>query len=61
MNMSLQGIEIVIFDEADRLFEMGFQEQIMDICKRMPQKKQTLMFSATMPKVSHDTLIIRSN
>ena len=50
----LKQCEIVVFDEADRLFEMGFAMQIRQICSRMPgpeSGRQTLLFSATMPKV----------
>lgn len=50
----LKQCEVVVFDEADRLFEMGFAMQIRQICSRMPgpeSGRQTLLFSATMPKV----------
>ncbi|HEY4799317.1 MAG TPA: DEAD/DEAH box helicase [Bacteroidia bacterium] len=39
----------LILDEADRMLDMGFYEDIMLITKHLPQKKQTLLFSATMP------------
>ncbi|XP_023245258.1 ATP-dependent RNA helicase DDX54 [Copidosoma floridanum] len=51
MNMNLNSIEFVIFDEADRLFEMGFGEQINEITNRLPNRKQVLLFSATLPKI----------
>jgi ATP-dependent RNA helicase DDX54/DBP10 len=50
----LNHCDLVIFDEADRLFEMGFSLQIRQICSSMPgadSGRQTLLFSATMPKV----------
>ena len=50
----LRHCDLVIFDEADRLFEMGFALQIRQICQSMPATesgRQTLLFSATMPKV----------
>lgn len=47
----LKNAEMLILDEADRLFEMGFAMQIRQICNKLPQSKQTLLFSATMPKV----------
>lgn len=50
----LRHCEMVVFDEADRLFEMGFSMQIREICKAMPSSesgRQTLLFSATMPKI----------
>lgn len=50
MNLKLSFIEYCVFDEADRLFEMGFEEQLKEILHRMPASRQTLMFSATLPK-----------
>ncbi|GAB4823750.1 hypothetical protein N2152v2_010796 [Parachlorella kessleri] len=48
--LSLRGTEYVVFDEADRLFEMGFAEQLKQILGQLPSSRQTLLFSATMPK-----------
>jgi len=42
-------IEHLVLDEADRMLDMGFYDDIMDIVKLLPTKRQTLMFSATMP------------
>ncbi len=47
----LKSVEYAVFDEADRLFEMGFAEQLRDILGRMPEQRQTLLFSATLPKL----------
>ena len=47
---SLRGVEYVVFDEADRLFEMGFAEQLKQILAQLSPGRQTLLFSATMPK-----------
>lgn len=47
----LKSVQYIVFDEADRLFEMGFAEQINDILKQCPIERQTLLFSATMPKM----------
>uniref|UniRef100_A0A4W3HSX3 ATP-dependent RNA helicase DDX54 n=1 Tax=Callorhinchus milii TaxID=7868 RepID=A0A4W3HSX3_CALMI len=50
MNLKLRSMEYVVFDEADRLFEMGFAEQLQEIIRRLPDSRQTLLFSATLPK-----------
>ncbi|WFD39544.1 RNA helicase [Malassezia japonica] len=50
MNMDLKAVEYVVFDEADRLFEMGFAEQLEELLRRLPPTRQTLLFSATLPK-----------
>ncbi|KAH8854332.1 ATP-dependent RNA helicase DDX54 [Schistosoma japonicum] len=50
MNLSLKTIEYVVFDEGDRLFELGFAEQLSETLKRLPRSRQTLIFSATLPK-----------
>ncbi|XP_053196330.1 ATP-dependent RNA helicase DDX54 [Scomber japonicus] len=54
MNLKLNGVEYVVFDEADRLFEMGFAEQLEEIIRRLPDTRQTLLFSATLPKLLVD-------
>jgi superfamily II DNA/RNA helicase len=43
------GVEHFILDEADRMLDMGFYDDIMTIAKRLPEKRQNLLFSATMP------------
>ena len=43
------GVEHLILDEADRMLDMGFHDDIMSIAKQLPEKRQTLLFSATMP------------
>jgi len=42
-------IEVLVLDEADRMLDIGFYEDIMRIISYIPKKRQTLMFSATMP------------
>ncbi len=39
----------MVFDEADRLFEMGFAAQLTEILHALPQSRQTLLWSATLP------------
>lgn len=46
--------EYVVFDEADRLFEMGFGEQLNETLNRLPASRQMVMFSATLPKLLVD-------
>jgi ATP-dependent RNA helicase DDX54/DBP10 len=50
MNLDLYSIRYVVFDEADRLFEMGFAAQLTEILHGLPANRQTLLFSATLPK-----------
>lgn len=45
----LSNIEVLVLDEADQMFEMGFLQDIKKIIKHLPEKRQTLLFSATMP------------
>lgn len=50
MNLDLSSVRYVVFDEADRLFEMGFAAQLTEILHGLPATRQTLLFSATLPK-----------
>lgn len=48
-NLLLNGVQILVIDEADRMLDMGFIPDVEEICSKMPQRHQTLFFSATMP------------
>ena len=48
--LELSSVEILILDEADRMLDMGFIHDLRKIVARIPGRRQTLMFSATMPK-----------
>ncbi len=48
--VNLNSIHTVVFDEADRMLDMGFSKDIKKISSQFPLKKQTLLFSATMDK-----------
>jgi ATP-dependent RNA helicase DDX54/DBP10 len=50
MGLDLSSVKYVVFDEADRLFEMGFAAQLYEILHALPASRQTLLFSATLPK-----------
>ena len=47
--VDLSKVSFFILDEADRMLDMGFYDDIMQIVKFLPKKRQTIMFSATMP------------
>jgi len=58
--IDMSRIEVLVLDEADRMFDMGFLPDIRKILKHLPANRQTLLFSATMPddikKLAHDIL-----
>ena len=47
--VDLSKVSFFILDEADRMLDMGFYDDIMQIVRQLPKERQTLMFSATMP------------
>jgi ATP-dependent RNA helicase RhlE len=48
--LRLNQVEFLVLDEADRMLDMGFINDIRKIVGKLPIKRQTLFFSATMPK-----------
>lgn len=48
--INLQNVEILVLDEADRMLDMGFIADVKKIIAKIPKQRQTLFFSATMPK-----------
>lgn len=53
-NADFSRVSFFILDEADRMLDMGFSEDILNIAKQLPPSCQTIMFSATMPKKIED-------
>lgn len=66
-NVDLSRTSFFILDEADRMLDMGFYDDIMQIVKQLPENRQTIMFSATMPdkiqklasNILHDPVEVR--
>ena len=48
-NIDFSGVKYFILDEADRMLDMGFYDDIMAVVNKLPKDRQTIMFSATMP------------
>jgi ATP-dependent RNA helicase RhlE len=48
--IDLSGVEVLVLDEADRMFDMGFLPDVRRILRHLPAKRQNLLFSATMPE-----------
>ena len=65
--LNLSQVEVLVLDEADRMFDMGFLPDVRRIIRAVPQQRQTLLFSATMPEdirelareVLHDPLTVQ--
>lgn len=52
--IDFSSLECLILDEADKMLDMGFSDDILYIIKHLPEKRQNLLFSATMPKKIRD-------
>lgn len=48
-SLNLKDVQFIVIDEADQMLQVGFQEDVERILEKAPPKRQTLMFSATMP------------
>ena len=66
-DIDFSGVKYFILDEADRMLDMGFYDDIMTIVRKLPKERQTIMFSATMPEnirrmakaIMHDPLEVQ--
>ena len=57
--MSLSDLEILVLDEADQMLDLGFIHTLKRIIKMLPRDRQSLFFSATMPKASDQGPLLR--
>ena len=53
MELKLHSLQYVVFDEADRLFEMGFSEQLLDIIRRLPEMRYSVSIAIVLSQSLH--------
>ncbi len=53
-NINLSNVEFLVLDEADRMLDMGFIDDVLALLHKLPKKRQTLLFSATMSQAVKD-------
>lgn len=53
-SLTLKHLNTLVLDEADRMLDMGFHDSMVEVARRAPSRRQTLLFSATYPEEIRD-------